>query len=57
MITPRDVERVFGQRPVAVIPADRRVSAAQDRGRLLPMRGRLGRAVDRLARAMVEEQP
>ena len=56
-ITPRDVERVFGQRPVAVIPADRRVAAAQDRGRLLPMRGRLGRAVDRLARAMVEEHP
>jgi pilus assembly protein CpaE len=56
-ITPRDVERVFGQRPVAVIPADRRVAAAQDRGRLLPVRGRLGRAVDRLARAMVEEDP
>jgi len=56
-ITPRDVERVFGQQPLAVIPADRRVAGAQDRGRLLPMRGRLGRAVDRLARAMVEEHP
>jgi len=55
-ITPRDVERVFGEPPLAVLPVDRRVAAAQDQGRLLPMRGRLGRAIDRLARTVVEEQ-
>ena len=54
-ITPRDVERVFGQPPIAVIPSDRRVPAAQDRGTLLPMRGRVGRAMSRLARAAVED--
>ena len=54
-IMPRDVERVFGQPAIAVIPSDRRVPAAQDRGSLLPMRGRVGRAVSRLARAAVED--
>jgi pilus assembly protein CpaE len=53
-ITPRDVERVFGQTPLAVIPSDRAVRSAQDRGRLVPARGRVGRAVDRLARAAIE---
>ncbi|HVH53762.1 MAG TPA: hypothetical protein VNA32_06480, partial [Actinomycetota bacterium] len=37
-ISPDDVKRVFGHSPVAVIPVDRRVPAAQDRGRLLPKR-------------------
>jgi pilus assembly protein CpaE len=54
-ITPGDVERVFGQRPLAVIPSDRAVGAAQDHGRLLPLRGRVGRALDRLARRVLEE--
>ncbi len=54
-ITPGDVERVFGRPPLAVIPSDRAVGAAQDHGRLLPMRGRVGRALDRLAQRMQEE--
>ena len=53
-ISPRDVERVFGQAPLAVIPSDRAVRSAQDRGRLLPARGRVSRAVDRLARGAIE---
>ena len=39
---------------LAVIPADRGTPAAQDRGRLLPMRGRLGRSIDGLARRLTE---
>jgi Flp pilus assembly CpaE family ATPase len=53
-IAPRDVERVFGQAPLAVIPADRAVRSAQDHGRLLSPRGRVARAVDRLARTAIE---
>jgi pilus assembly protein CpaE len=53
-VTPGDVERVFGRPPLAVIPRDRRVPAAQDRGRLLPARGRTGRAIDRMARTLAE---
>ncbi len=53
-ITPRDVERVFGKPPIAVIPSDKRVPALQDRGKLLPMRGRVGRAMSRLASAALE---
>jgi pilus assembly protein CpaE len=52
-VTPTDVERVFGVPPLAVIPADRSVAAAQDRGRLLPRRGRVGRSIDRLAGSVV----
>jgi pilus assembly protein CpaE len=54
-VTPRDVERVFGRPAWAVIPSDRSIPAAQDRGRLLAMRGRIGRSVDRLAARVVEE--
>ena len=54
-ITPGDVERVFGRPALAVIPSDRAVRAAQDHGRLLPMRGRVGRAIDRLAQRVQEE--
>jgi pilus assembly protein CpaE len=54
-ITADDVERVFGRRPLAVIPSDRAVGPAQDHGRLLPLRGRVGRALDRLARTILEE--
>jgi pilus assembly protein CpaE len=48
-ITPRDVVRVFGCEPLAVIPADRSVARAQDHGRLVSARGRTGRAFERLA--------
>jgi pilus assembly protein CpaE len=54
-ITPADVERVFGQAPLTVIPSDRGAAASQDRGRLLPMRGRVGRSIDRLARRLLED--
>ena len=54
-IAPRDVERVFGRPALAVIPADRAVSPARDHGRLVPMRGRAGRALERLARRLEEE--
>jgi pilus assembly protein CpaE len=53
-ITPGDVERVFGQPPIAVIPSDRAVGRAQDHGRLVPMRGRIGRALEGLARRALE---
>ena len=53
-ISPKDVERVFGHAPLAVIPSDRAVRSAQDRGRLLPARGRVARAVDRIARTAIE---
>ncbi len=48
-ITPRDVARVFGCEPLAVIPADRSVARAQDHGRLVSARGKTGRTLDRLA--------
>ena len=51
-IAPRDVERVFGRPALAVIPSDRVVASARDHGRLIPMRGRVGRALDRLARRL-----
>jgi hypothetical protein len=37
-----------------VIPSDRAVGRAQDHGRLVPMRGRIGRALDGLARRVLE---
>ena len=54
-IAPSDVERVFGVPPIAVIPAASGVPEAQDHGRLLPLRGRVGRAIDRLARRLTED--
>jgi len=56
-VTPADVRRVFGAEPLAVIPVDRRASPARDRGRLLPKRGRTGRAFDRMARELREAAP
>ena len=57
-IGPADVERVFGREPLAVLPVDRGVGAAQDHGRLLPRRGRSGRAFARLAsRCMEDREP
>jgi pilus assembly protein CpaE len=55
-VAPSDVERVFGKGPLAVIPTDRSVRAAQDRGRLIPLRGRVGRQIDRLAKQLVEHE-
>ena len=57
-ITPGDVERVFGAAPLAVIPADRAAPRAQDRARLLPPKGRVGRAFAGLAdRVLAASQP
>jgi pilus assembly protein CpaE len=55
-LSPRDVEDVFGASPIAVIPVDRNAPRAQGRGRLLPMRGRTGRAFARLATRLGEEE-
>jgi Flp pilus assembly CpaE family ATPase len=48
-LVPGDVSRAFGSPPIAVVPADTAVARAQASGRLLPERGRAGRAVSRLA--------
>jgi Flp pilus assembly CpaE family ATPase len=53
-ITPGDVQRVFGVPPLVVVPSDRSVGRAQDHGRLVPRRGRVGRAFARLADAVLE---
>jgi hypothetical protein len=50
------VERVFGRPPIAVLPNERRVADVQDRGDLMPMRGRIGRAVARLAARILPEE-
>jgi Flp pilus assembly CpaE family ATPase len=54
-VTAKDVERVFGSPAISVVPSDRKAAEAQDRGRLLPRRSRLGRAFDRLAAQLGEE--
>jgi Flp pilus assembly CpaE family ATPase len=51
-ITPKDVVRVFGCEPLAVVPRDRAVTRAQDHGRLVSARSRVGRAFGRLAGAL-----
>ncbi len=53
-VTPGDVEKVFGRAPLAVVPFDAGAQRAQDEGRLLPRRGRTGRAFDRLAGRILE---
>ena len=55
-IVPSDVERVFGKPPFAIVPADRRVPEAQDRGELLSARSRTGRVLSRLAARIVEDR-
>jgi Flp pilus assembly CpaE family ATPase len=55
-ITPRDVRRVFENDPLAVLPFDAGVPRAQDHGRLVGPRGRVGRAFDRLATAILDER-
>jgi pilus assembly protein CpaE len=54
-ITAKDVERVFGTPALDVLPFDRKAAEAQDRGRLLPRRSRIGRAFDRVAKQLAEE--
>ena len=51
-ITPGDVQRVFGEPALAVLPLDRAVRSAQERNRLLPGGGRMARRFDRLADAL-----
>ena len=53
-VTPGDVRRVFGETALAVLPQDRALRSAQERGRLLPERGRMARRFDRLAVALAE---
>ena len=53
-IAPGDVQRVFGNDPIAVIPMDRAVARAMASGRLLGPRHRIGRAFDRAAARIVE---
>jgi len=53
-LAPSDVTRVFGADPVAVVPFDPGAARAQDHGQLLPARGRVGRAFDRLAATIVQ---
>ena len=55
-VVPGDVPRVFGREPLAVLPEDRAVPGAQERGKLLPERGRTGRAFSQLA-AVLSEDP
>jgi Flp pilus assembly CpaE family ATPase len=52
-ISAKDAERAFGTPTVGVIPLDRKVSEAQDRGLLLGHRRRSMRAVARLAARVV----
>ena len=51
-VTVGDVDRVFGRPPVAVLPSERSVRAAGERGRLVPARSRMARRFDRLAEAL-----
>jgi Flp pilus assembly CpaE family ATPase len=53
-IVPSDVARVFGRPPLAVIPEERVAASLQDRGRLLPANGRVGRMFTRLADQIAE---
>ena len=55
-VSPADIQRVFGRPAAAVIPLDRAVALAQDRGRLIGTRGRVGRAIERLAERVVRER-
>lgn len=54
-VVPGDVARAFGRSPLAVLSEDRAVPGAQDRGKLLPERGRTGRSFSQLAAALSED--
>jgi len=53
-VTPGDVLRVFGEPALSVLPHDRAVGSARERGRLSPERGRMARRFDRLAVALTD---
>ena len=53
-ITPADVRRVFGEPALAVLPLDRAVRSALERGRVVPARSRMARRFDRLAARLIE---
>jgi Flp pilus assembly CpaE family ATPase len=55
-ITPADVQRVFGTPAVAVLPFERGVRSAQERGEV-PARGRLARRFDHLAETLLPQPP
>jgi len=55
-VTASDVERVLGRVPLGVIPADGRIATAQQRGELVPFRGRVGKQLTRIADALLEER-
>jgi len=55
-IVPADVERVLGREPVAVVPFDRRVGLAQDRGELAAERSPARRAIRRLVHGLIGER-
>ncbi len=52
-LVPGDVVRVFGREALAMVPEDRAVAAAQDRGRLLSPRSRPLRVITGLAETLV----
>jgi Flp pilus assembly CpaE family ATPase len=54
-IVPGDVRRVFGADPLAVIPVDRAIATAMAKGRLVGPRGRVPRAFDRAAAALLDD--
>jgi Flp pilus assembly CpaE family ATPase len=54
-ISAQDVQGVFGAKPLAVLPYEPAVARAQDHGSLLPSRGRMARAFDRLATEVLPE--
>jgi Flp pilus assembly CpaE family ATPase len=54
-VVPRDVERVFGRRPSAVIPFDATVPRQQDHARLLSARSRASRVIARLADDLIAD--
>jgi pilus assembly protein CpaE len=53
-VGPSDVVRVFGRPPAAVVGVERGALTAQNRGRLLPARGRGMRAIGQLAERVLE---
>ncbi len=56
-VVPGDVERVFGQPAMAVVPFDGAVARLQDHGTLLARRSRTARAIARCGDRIVSTQP
>jgi pilus assembly protein CpaE len=55
-VIPEDADRVFGMLPTAVVPNDRSVPWAQNRGQLIAGSSRAARRVRSLAERLVKEQ-